>query len=147
MGGKGDTWTRLCAQTHKNCTRKQKGFSHASPFCMWLEQWLTQMQHTADSHPSKFCLFGGLFLRPPWNMEAAERLALDNQLWRGWKIQFISPLLLVKQPLEQEMTEDVLIFKRWAPRSLRLDGRIYSNVTELTAQYTNSSVFFPYVYK
>lgn len=70
-------------------------------------------------------------------MEATERLALDNQLWRGWKIQFISPLFLVKQPLEQEMTVDVLIFKRWAPRSLRLDGRICSNVTDLPAHLSS----------
>lgn len=35
------------------------------------------------SAPLRFCLFGGFFLRPPWKMEATERLALDNQLWRG----------------------------------------------------------------
>lgn len=96
------------------------------------------------SAPLQFRLFGGLFLRPPWNTEAAERPALDNQLWRGWKIQFISPLLLLKRPLEQEMTVDVLIFKRWAPHSLRQDGGICSNVTELSSRLSSlcKVVFF-----
>lgn len=102
---------------------------------------LGTMAYTNTTHswsaPLRFRLFGGLFLRPPWNIEATERLALDNQLWRGWKIQFISPLFLGKQPLEQEMTVDVLIFKRWAPRSLRLDGRICSNVTELPTRLSS----------
>lgn len=99
------------------------------------------MAYTNTTHswsaPLRSHLFGGLFLRPPWNMEATERLALDNQLWRGWKTQFISPLFLGKQPLEQEMTVDVLIFKRWAPRSLRLHGRICSNVTELPTRLSS----------
>lgn len=94
------------------------------------------------SAPLQFRLFGGLFLRPPWNTEAAERPALDNQLWRGWKIQFISPLLLLKRPLEQEMTVDVLIFKRWAPHSLRQDGGICSNVTELSTRLSRLFFFF-----
>lgn len=93
------------------------------------------MAYTNTTHswsaPLLFRLFASLFLRPPWNGEATERLAPDNQLQRGWKTQFISALFLEKQPLEQEMTVDVLIFKRWAPRSLRLDGRSRSNVTEL----------------
>lgn len=42
-----------------------------------------------------------------------------------------------KRPLEQEMTVDVLIFKRWAPRSLGLRGRSCSNVTELPS-YSSS---------
>lgn len=95
------------------------------------------MAYTNTTHswsaPLLFRLFASLFLRPPWNVEATERLAPDNQLQRGWKTQFISALFLGKQPLEQEMTVDVLIFKRWAPRSLRLDGRSRSNVTELPA--------------
>lgn len=95
------------------------------------------MAYTSTTHswsaPLLFRLFASLFLRPPWNVGATERLAPDNQLQRGWKTQFISALFLGKQPLEQEMTVDVLIFKRWAPRSLRLDGRSRSNVTELPA--------------
>lgn len=95
------------------------------------------MAYTNTTHswsaPLLFRLYASLFLRPPWNVEASERLAPDNQLQRGWKTQFISALFLGKQPLEQEMTVDVLIFKRWAPRSLRLDGRSRSNVTELPA--------------
>lgn len=95
------------------------------------------MAYTNTTHswsaPLLFRLFASLFLRPPWNVEATERLAPDNQLQRGWKTQFISALFLGKQPLEQEMTVDVLIFKRWAPRSLRPDGRSRSNVTELPA--------------
>lgn len=100
------------------------------------------MAYTNTTHswsaPLLFGLFGSLFLRPPWNVEATERLAPDNQLGRGWKTQFISALFLGKQPLEQEMTEDVLIFKRWAPRSLRLDGRSRSNVTELPTPFPSS---------
>lgn len=96
------------------------------------------MAYTNTTHswsaPLLFRLFGSLFLRPPWNVGATERLAPDNQLRRGWKTQFISALFLGKQPLEQEMTVDVLIFKRWAPCSLRLDGRSRSNVTELPTQ-------------
>lgn len=106
------------------------------------------MAYTNTTHswsaPLRFLLFGGLFLRPPWNMEATERLALDNQLWRGWKIQFISPLFLRKQPLEQEMTVDVLIFKRWAPLSLRLYGRICSHVTEPAPRLSSLPVQNPF---
>lgn len=139
------------AHTHTRTTRG----SRKDLAMLHLLYLVGTMAYTNTTHswsaPLRFRLLGGLFLRPPWNMEATERLALDNQLWRGWKIQFISPLFLGKQPLEQEMTVDVLIFKRWAPRSLRLDGRICSNVTELptrlsslltTTAQTSSSLFF-----
>lgn len=128
-----------CARTHTQTiegSRKDLAMLH-------LLHLFGTMAYTNTTHswsaPLRFRLFGGLFLRPPWNMEASERLAFDNQLWRGWKIQFISALFLGRQPLEQEMTVDVLIFKRWAPRSLRLHGRICSNVTELPARLSSTA--------
>lgn len=139
---------RGCVHTH---TRSTQG-SRKDLAMLHLLYLVGTMAYTNTTHswsaPLLFRLFGSLFLRPPWNVEATERLAPDNQLRRGWKTQFISALFLGKQPLEQEMTVDVLIFKRWAPRSLRLDGRSCSNVTELPtpseqpAQNNSSELFF-----
>lgn len=81
-------WIRGWTHTHTQAKQgSRKGFAMHH-----LLHWVGTMAHTNVPHswsaPLWFFFFlcvCGVFLRPPWNIEGADKLDANNQLWRGWK--------------------------------------------------------------